>query len=171
MSANDPSSRDSTRPDSAADPREVVVRGSASGFRQDVTLGRHRLVADEPTAVGGGDAGPDPYGLLLAALGACTSMTLGMYARRKGWPLESVRVRLRHAKEHAADCADCASRGGMLDRIRVGIELVGPLDEGQRARLLEIAQRCPVHRTLTGAVAIDAQLVGSAGADEGEVGA
>jgi uncharacterized OsmC-like protein len=96
---------------------------------------------------------------LLAALGSCTSMTIGLYARRKQWPLEAVRVRLRHAKIHAADCGDCETKGGMLDRIERDVELVGPLDEAQRARLFEIANQCPVHRTLRSEIAIRTRLV------------
>lgn len=144
---------------SAAQPREVEVYGSAKGFAQEITVGRHRLVADEPTVAGGTDTGPGPYDLLLAALGSCTSMTVALYARRKHWPLEAVRTKLRHSKIHAADCADCDTKVGMLDRIEVELELVGPLDEGQRARLLEIANKCPVHRTLTSEIAIDTQLI------------
>ncbi len=143
---------------SSAEPREVVVHGSASGFAQEVTVGGHRLAADEPVAAGGTDTGPSPYDLLLAALGSCTSMTVGLYARRKGWPLEAVRVRLRHAKIHAADCEDCETKEGKLDRIERDVELVGPLDAEQRARLLDIAGKCPVHRTLTSEIAIVTRL-------------
>ena len=135
-------------------PRDVIVRGDAVGFVQDITVGSHRLTADEPTAVGGTDAGADPYGLLLASLGSCTSMTVALYARRKQWPLEHVIVRLRHAKIHAADCADCETREGRIDRIDLHVELVGPLTEPQRTKLLEIAGRCPVHRTLTSEIDI-----------------
>ena len=142
-----------------AEPREVVVHGSARGFAQDVAMGSHRLVADEPTAVGGTDTGPGPYDLLLAALGSCTSMTVGLYARRKQWPLETVRVRLRHSKIHAADCEDCESKVGMIDRIDCDVELVGSLDADQRARLLDIANKCPVHRTLTSEIAIRTRLL------------
>lgn len=142
-----------------ADEGSVVVHGSAKAFVQEVALGTHRLVADEPTSMGGTNRGPTPYDLLLAALGSCTSMTVSLYARRKEWPLESVRVTLRHAKVHAADCADCETKVGMLDRIECEIELVGPLDEQQRSRLLEIANKCPVHRTLTSEIAIATRLV------------
>jgi putative redox protein len=134
--------------------RTVVVEGPAHAFRQEIRVGRHALVSDEPLSAGGADAGPTPYDLLLSALGACTSMTLGIYARRKGWPLEAVRVRLRHARVHAADCVDCETKNAMIDRIDCEIELAGPLDAAQRARLLEIATRCPVHRTLTGHIEI-----------------
>jgi putative redox protein len=121
-------------------------------------LGDHRLVADEPTAVGGTGTGPGPYDLLLAALGSCTSMTVGLYARGKQWPLEAVRVRLRHSKIHAADCQDCETKVGMIDQIERDIELVGSLDGEQRARLLDIANKCPVHRTLTSEIAIRTRL-------------
>ena len=134
--------------------REVVVSGDARGFAQQIDAGGHALVADEPVDVGGTDGGPDPYELLLAALGSCTSMTVALYARRKKWPLESVRVRLRHAKSHASDCADCETKQGKLDFIESEIELVGELDAEQRARLIEIANMCPVHRTLTSEIVI-----------------
>jgi uncharacterized OsmC-like protein len=126
---------------------EVVVTEIA-GFAQAISARRHRLTADEPAAVGGTDTGPNPYELLLAALGACTSMTLRHYALRKGLPLESIRVRLRHAKVHALDCAECETREGKIDRIERIIEVLGDLTAEQRARLLEIADKCPVHRTL-----------------------
>ena len=139
---------------SGSEPREVVVHGSAKGFAQEIAVGGHRLVADEPVAVGGTDTGPGPYDFLLAALGSCTSMTVALYARRKQWPLESVQVRLRHAKVHAADCEDCETKPEMLDRIECEVELVGRLDAEQRARLLDIAKKCPVHRTLTSAITV-----------------
>ena len=139
-------------------PREVVVRGGVAGFAQEITIGAHRLAADEPTAVGGTDTGPTPYDLLLASLGSCTSMTVALYARRKQWPLEGVTVRLRHAKMHAADCNDCETRVGMIDRIERDVELAGPLTDDQRSRLLEIAGKCPVHRTLTSEIDIRTQL-------------
>ena len=139
--------------------REVVVQGSAKGFAQEIAVGGHRLLADEPVAVGGTDTGPGPYDLLLAALGSCTSMTIALYARRKQWPLEAVTVRLRYAKIHAEDCAECETKLGMLDRIERDIELVGSLDEDQRARLLDIANKCPVHRTLTSEISVRSRLV------------
>ena len=145
----------STRPD----PDQVVVRGGANGLATEIQVGPHRLAADEPAAAGGTETGPSPYDLLLAALGACTSMTLGLYARRKGWPLEATTVRLRHAKVHAADCAACDTRDGRIDRIEGEIELAGSLTEAQRARLLDIARRCPVHRTLTSEIDIRTRLV------------
>ena len=134
--------------------RGVVVRGSASGFAQEIHAGRHRIVADEPVSAGGKDTGLSPYDLLLAALGACTSMTVGMYARRKSWPLEEVTVHLRHSKIHATDCAECETKDGMLDRIERDIHFAGPLTEEQRSKLLEIANKCPVHRTLTSEIDI-----------------
>lgn len=137
----------------------VVVHGRASGFTQEILAGRHRLHADEPISAGGTDIGPSPYDLLLAALGACTSMTVGMYARRKGWPLEEVRVHLRHSKIHAADCAECETKEGMLDRIERDVHLAGPLDGEQRAKLLEIANKCPVHRTLKSEISIQTRAV------------
>jgi putative redox protein len=127
----------------------VHVEEAGEGrYAQWVRAGRHRLRADEPAAVGGDDSGPGPYDLLLAALGACTSMTVRMYAEQKNWPLERVRVELKHDKVHAADCADCETREGRIDRIERVLTLEGDLDDAQRARLLEIANRCPVHRTL-----------------------
>ena len=117
-------------------------------FTQNIRIGRHTLTADEPASVGGDDSGPGPYDLLAAALGACTSMTLRMYAERKGWPVERVTVRLHHDKVHARDCADCESESKKIDRIERTIGIAGPLDAGQRQRLLEIADKCPVHQTL-----------------------
>jgi len=127
----------------------VVTCTPRGAFRTEVRIRAHGLVADEPRAMGGEDAGPSPYELLAAGLGACTSMTLEMYARRKGWPLEEARVRLRHDRIHRIDEEACADGDdARLDVIEREIELVGALDAGQRARLLEIARRCPVHRTL-----------------------
>jgi putative redox protein len=126
----------------------VVVRSSA-GLRQEITAGRHALVADEPAAAGGGDAGPDPYALLLAALGACTAMTLKMYAARKRWPLRDVTVELSHSRVHAEDCVGCEDSAAKVDRVARAITVSGPLDAAQVARLGEIARRCPVHKTLT----------------------
>jgi putative redox protein len=140
------------------DPMTVVVRGGAGELRQDVQAGRHQLVVDEPVEGGGNDAGPTPYDLLLAALGACTAMTLRIYARRKGWPLVDVEVRLRHDKIHARDCAECETKEGRLDRVEREIVLHGPLDQSQRTRLLEIANRCPVHRTLLSEVHVSTRL-------------
>jgi uncharacterized OsmC-like protein/pimeloyl-ACP methyl ester carboxylesterase len=127
------------------------VRVSEAGegkFAQDVYAGRHRLRADEPVSAGGADTGPSPYDLLMAALGACTAMTIRMYAEHKQLPLERVTVDLAHGKVHAADCSECETREGRIDRIERGVTLEGALDDAQRAKLLEIANKCPVHRTL-----------------------
>jgi uncharacterized OsmC-like protein len=132
----------------------VIVRGGAAEFAQEISAGSHRLTSDEPVAAGGADAGPSPYDLLLAALGSCTSMTVAMYARRKSWPLEGVTVWLRHSRIHASDCADCETREGVLDRIERDLRFAGPLTADQRARLREIADKCPVHRTLTSEIDI-----------------
>jgi putative redox protein len=136
-------------------PTSVVVTDTGDGaFTQQVQVGDHTLIADEPTSVGGDDLGPTPYDLLLAALGTCTSMTVGMYARRKNWPLRSTTVTLTHSKIHAADCESCETTSGHLDHIRREVRFDGDLDAGQRARLLEIADRCPVHRTLQSEVVV-----------------
>jgi putative redox protein len=135
-----------------------VAEAGEGRFAQLVCAGRHRLRADEPVAVGGDDSGPGPYELLLAALGACTSMTVRMYAEQKKWPLERVSVELRHGKVHATDCAECETREGKIDRIERVLTLEGNLDEAQRARLLEIANKCPVHRTLHSEVWIPTSL-------------
>jgi len=132
----------------AAVPGVRVAEAGEGRFAQLIAMGRHRLRADEPAAVGGDDSGPGPYDLLLAGLGACTSMTVRMYAAQKKWPLERVTVDLKHDKVHAADCAECETREGRIDKIERVLTLEGDLDEAQRARLLEIANKCPVHRTL-----------------------
>jgi putative redox protein len=137
----------------------VIVRGQAAGFAQDIAAGRHRLTADEPVSAGGTDTGPNPYELLLAGLGSCTSMTIALYARRKGWPLAGVTVRLRHSRIHAEDCADCETKEVMLDRIEGDIALDGPLTADQRTKLLEIAHKCPVHRTLKAGIDIRTRLI------------
>ena len=125
-----------------------VMETREGRFAQSIRVGRHTLLADEPTSVGGDDTGPGPYDLLTAALGACTSMTLRMYAERKGWPMERVTVRLHHEKVHSRDCADCEADPKKIDRIERTIRIEGPLDTEQRQRLLEIADKCPVHQTL-----------------------
>jgi len=133
-----------------AQEKTVTVRETRAGrLQQEVTVGRHRLTADEPVEAGGLDSGPGPYDLVLAGLGACTSMTLRLYAERKALPLDRVTVRLRHFRIHAVDCENCETKEGMLDRIERAITLAGNLNDEQRKRLLEIADKCPVHRTLT----------------------
>src|SRR5689334_24459531 len=133
---------------------DVTVTEIGSGtYTQEITAGRHRLIADEPQPLGD-DAGPNPYDLMLAGLGACTSMTVRMYAKRKGWPLEQVRVTLRHSRIHAKDCVDCQTNVGMLDQIDREVELIGDLGDDQRQRLMDIAEHCPVHKTLTSEVHI-----------------
>jgi len=136
----------------------VLGGGVGEGFRQEVVSRHHKLVADEPESAGGSDLGPSPYDLLLAALGTCTSMTLRMYAERKGWPLTAVRVDLGHSRVHAEDCSDCETKSGRIDRIERTIEVLGDLDDEQRQRLLEIADKCPVHKTLKGEIDIPTRL-------------
>ena len=133
---------------------DVIVRGAATQFVQQVTAGRHQFAVDEPVSYGGTDTAATPYDLLLAALGSCTSMTIGLYARRKGMPLENVTVSLWHSKIHATDCAECETRVGRIDRIELAIDLTGELTDQQRAKLLEVAKLCPVHRTLTSEINI-----------------
>ena len=136
-------------------PRMVVVRETRAGkFQQAVSIGPHRMLADEPEAAGGADSGPGPYDFVLAGLGACTSMTMRLYADRKSLPLERTTVTLTHSKIHAQDCAECETREGMLDQIDLVIGMEGELDAEQRKRLLEIADKCPVHRTLTSEIHI-----------------
>jgi putative redox protein len=135
-------------------PREVIVRSTGRGYAHEIRARTHTLLADEPESVGGTDTGPDPYELLLASLGACIAMTLRMYATQKGIPLAGVSVRLSHRKVHARDCADCEHQTGYVDVIDKHVELTGDLTADQRTRLLEISDRCPVHKTITGQVEI-----------------
>jgi len=137
-----------TDPANATTPPDVIVRGNATGFLQEVVTGAHHLQADEPVNVGGGDAAPGPYDYLLTALGVCTSMTIGLYARRKKLPVENITVSLRHSRIHAKDCEECETKAGLLDRIDVAIQLTGPLTPEEHVKLMEIAGKCPVHRTL-----------------------
>ena len=136
----------------------VTVR-SLDGLKNQIQAGAHTLIADEPENAGGEDEGPDPYSLLLSALGACTSMTLHLYARQKGWLLEEVEVTLIHNKQYAQDCQDCETKVGKVDEIRRRIHLKGNLSEEQRQRLLEIAAKCPVHRTLMGEIKVRDTLI------------
>ena len=141
-------------------PGVVEVRETRTGrLTQRVRVGRHALLADEPVAQGGDDAGPGPYDYLLAALGACTSMTMRLYAERKGIAAERIAVRLSHRKVHAADCADCESTVGDIGEITRDIVIEGDVPEAERARLLQIADRCPVHATLTHEIKIRSRLV------------
>ena len=137
----------------------VTVRGTVADFAQKIEIGSHRLTADEPVAFGGTDTGSSPYDLLLAALGSCTSMTIGLYARKRGWPLENITVSLRHSKIHARDCEDCETKEGRIDRIEMEIQLSGALSAEQRTKLMEIAEKCPVHQTLTSEINIRTRAV------------
>jgi uncharacterized OsmC-like protein len=137
---------------------DTVVH-SGDGLLQEIGIGPFSLRSDEPLSVGGTELGPTPYGLLCAALGACTSMTLRLYARTKGWDLREVVVRVRHDKVYARDCAECETREGRIDRIEREISLVGELSDEQRQRLLMIADKCPVHRTLMNEVSVVTRLV------------
>jgi uncharacterized OsmC-like protein/fermentation-respiration switch protein FrsA (DUF1100 family) len=142
-------------------PHQVVVQETRkSKFNQIISVGPHRLVADEPVAAGGQDAGPGPYDFLLAGLGACTSMTMRLYADRKSLPLDRVTVTLKHSKIYAKDCEECETREGMLDQIDRVIAMDGALDAEQRKKLMEIADKCPVHRTLTSEIRIVTKAVG-----------
>ena len=133
----------------------VVVRGGAQGFVQEVTAGRHHLVTDEPVAAGGTDRGPGPYDLLMAALGSCMSMTIALYARTKKWPLETVTIRLTHSRVYARDCLECVVRDDtLLDRIDTAVQLTGALTAEQEGKLMEVAHKCPVHRTLKSQIEI-----------------
>jgi putative redox protein len=137
----------------------VVVRGVGPGpFSTEIEAGRHRFAADEPVEDGGEDTGPSPYDLLLAALGSCTAMTLRLYASRHGYPLEDVAVQLEHDRIYAEDCANCDTQTGRLSRIRREITLTGDLSDEQRADLLRIADRCPVHRTFATEMVIETDL-------------
>lgn len=137
----------------------VTVTIGEKGFASEVSAGGHTLAADEPVSLGGEDTGPSPYDLLLSALGSCKAMTMRMYADRKGWFLGGAEITLRHKRVHAADCADCDTKQGKIDRIEVKIALKGDLTADQRDRLLEIADMCPVHRTLTSETKIVSALV------------
>lgn len=148
-----------TGQDAAPSEGTVTVTETGPGtYTQQISAGLHRLVSDEPRPIGD-DAGPTPYDLLLAGLGACTSMTVRMYADRKGWRLERVQVTLRHSRIHVRDCADCETSTGFIDHIDRDVELAGDLDDSQRQRLLQIAERCPVHQTLTSEVHIATSLL------------
>jgi uncharacterized OsmC-like protein len=142
-------------------PPDVVVRGNAGGFLQQIVAGSHRFSADEPMSAGGGDSAPDPYDYVLAGLGACTSMMVGLHARQNRLPLENITVSLRHSRIHARDCAECVTKEGMLDRIDVDVELTGSLTQEQHTKLMEVARKCPVHRAFTSEINIRLQAVQS----------
>ncbi|MDZ7771332.1 MAG: OsmC family protein [Balneolaceae bacterium] len=147
---------------SPQEPKDKIVHvhlPADAVYETTLTAGRHELTSDEPETVEGGrDTGPDPYDYLLMSLGSCTAMTLKMYARRKEWPLEEVYLELRHHKRHAEDCENCDDAASKMDHIEVELILKGDLDEAQRERLLEISERCPVHRTLKGEIQIENSL-------------
>jgi uncharacterized OsmC-like protein/alpha-beta hydrolase superfamily lysophospholipase len=147
----------------------VVTESDAGPYGQCIAAGGHRLVADEPAAIGGADSGPTPYDLLLAGLGACTAITVRMYADRKGWPLRRTTVRLRHRRIHARDCAACETTLGQLDQIERELQFEGELTDEQRARLLDIAERCPVHRTLHSEVLVSTAERGRSANARGEL--
>lgn len=135
-------------------PMMVSVESASPDFLENITIGGHELQADEPLDAGGRNAAPSPYELLLAALGACKVITLRMYAKRKGWPLRSIQVNLSHGKVHAEDSVNCLSAGSLIDQIDVEITLHGELSSEQHGMLLAIAEKCPIHRTLTSMVQI-----------------
>jgi putative redox protein len=151
---------DASKEDKLQSDAHVAVRTGEKGYTTDIKAGKHYFTADEPEDVGGSDLGPSPYGYLLSALGACTSMTLRMYADRKKWDLKEVRVHLEHQKVHALDSENCVDKSRKIDEMTRSIELEGNLDETQRAKLLEIADKCPVHRTLHNDVLIKTSLKG-----------
>jgi uncharacterized OsmC-like protein len=132
----------------------VSVKSASPDFLENISVGQHDLQVDEPMSAGGQDAAPTPYELLLAALGACKVITVRMYAKRKGWPLQGVQLNLSHEKVHAEDCANCDSAGSLIDHIDVEVKLQGELSAEQRRILLAIAEKCPVHRTLTSQIQI-----------------
>jgi uncharacterized OsmC-like protein len=139
--------------------REVLVKAGPKGLNQQIEANGHRLLADEPLDLGGTDTGPNPYDLLLASLGACSSMTLRLFADRRGWELRGIEIRLRHEKIHLQDCKDCENPNSKIDVIHREIKLIGNLTEEVRQRLLEIADRCPVARTLQSEVRIESKLM------------
>ena len=147
-----------TTPRTTTDANEwVTARAGPRTFRVDLAARTHALVADEPEALGGTNAGPSPYELLLAALGSCTAITLRMYADRKKWPLERVEVRVRQARPHEPDCENCSTATVGVVHIEREIDFIGPLTDEQKRRLTEIADRCPVHQTLERGIPVEAR--------------
>lgn len=147
-----------TEPEPAEDKSEVVARTGRERYRTEIAAGAYTLTSDEPASLGGKNMGPTPYQYVLSGLGACTSIALRMFADKNRWPLDEIVVRLRHHKVHAPDCGDCDTAAGKIDQIDQDIDLVGPLDDEQRERLLEIAGRCPVHRTLRSEVVVNTRI-------------
>ncbi|PKL79392.1 MAG: osmotically inducible protein C [Ignavibacteriae bacterium HGW-Ignavibacteriae-4] len=139
--------------------KTVLARIGSTGFTTDIQSGNHSITADEPLSVGGDDFGPNPYDLLMASLGACTAMTMRMYADRKGWAIDEIIVHLSHEKQHVKDCQDCDTTSGYIDKIEKEIEIIADLDSEQRQRLLEIADKCPIHRTLHNEVKVYTKLI------------
>ena len=135
-------------------PRPIAVASGGRKYSENSTVGPHTLQVDEPVALGGGDSAPTPYELLLGALGACTAITVRMFAERRQWPLEQVHVELSHSKVHATDCANCDSSSARLDRVELAIRFVGDLSDEQRRKLMDVAEHCPLHRTLTAGLEI-----------------
>jgi putative redox protein len=134
--------------------RNIVVNSGFPAYVQNISIGSHQLLTDEPPGSGGADAGPNPYELVMAGLGACTSMTVRMYAERRNWPLEKVQVQLKFSRIHAADCDDCSRKKGIVNRIEKRVTLIRDLSEIQRERLLHVANNCPVHRVLARTIEI-----------------
>ena len=138
---------------------QVTTRSGAQRYTQEIEAAGHYWKADEPKELGGRDQGPTPYSLLLSALGSCTVITVQMYANRKNWPLQAVKVQLEHERIHAQDCEDCETENGMISEIRLAVHLLGDLSEEQRQRLFEISGKCPVKRTLTGEIKVRSKLL------------
>jgi uncharacterized OsmC-like protein len=149
-----------TQPQNLSHPH-VIVRGGGHTFLQDIFAGSHRFQADEPASVGGTDAAPDPYDYLMASLGACTSMMVGLQARKRRWPLDNISVSLTHSRIHAQDCEECLTKDGMIDRIEVAVVLTGPLTSEQRSELMKTAANCPIHRALTHEINVRLRTVNS----------
>ena len=141
---------------------DVLVQGTGRNFVQNIAAGDHQFKADEPASFGGTGLAPDPYDYLLASLGACTSMMVGLQARKRRWPLETISVSLKHSRIHAKDCGDCLTKDGLIDRIDIGVELTGPLTDEQRHELMNTAATCPIHRALKGEISIGLRALPSA---------
>lgn len=138
---------------------DVMVYGSGRNFVQEIRAGNHRFRADEPVSFGGTDVAPDPHDYLMASLGACTSMMVGLQARKRKWPLENINVSLGHSRIDAKDCEECVTTDGMIDRIEVAVELTGPLTAEQRSELMKTAATCPIHRALKSEISVQLRAV------------